>query len=424
MSALAFATRALMAQADARGRRERVAERLARGIARVGGALPALMPAADRPTLSVALGTSAYPDSAAATLDLLGRPVSYTLLRGRWAQAGATFPQSLYLRNQSVTFDLAAPRAVPGGAPLIRFHSSAPDLEIMSLSSEKGYRLKVDGQYVATGMLPVGTGNGDVFYQRVKWGDGSAAFRRTRLYELELVANALVFGVRLPKTDTVWAAPVADGLRGIVFGDSFVQGTGQTEGALHPILPAQIAALLGQPDVIGSGVGSSGYLTRGVAGATLAERAATDVIAFAPDFVIDLGGINDRDAAAGNPTGFVAAYRRLLAQVAGALPDTLVFASGPMAPAGSFNTESRTLFVRDAKRSAAALAPETVSVLDNLGEAWVTGSGKTGAATGDGNADWLTSADGTHPSDAGATYLARRVVGGIAAALAARSCPS
>lgn len=51
--------------------------------------------------------------------------------------------------------------------------------------------------------------------------------------------------------------------------------------------------------------------------------------------------------------------------------------------------------------------------------AWVTGSGKIGAAANDGNSDWVTVSDGTHPTDEGATYLGRRYAAAAVKALAA-----
>lgn len=46
---------------------------------------------------------------------------------------------------------------------------------------------------------------------------------------------------------------------------------------------------------------------------------------------------------------------------------------------------------------------------------WVTGTGNAGTPAGDGNADLFLSADGRHPTRAGAENLAHRLTDGLAA---------
>jgi hypothetical protein len=58
-----------------------------------------------------------------------------------------------------------------------------------------------------------------------------------------------------------------------------------------------------------------------------------------------------------------------------------------------------------------------VPVSTDPGGAWVSGTGYVGNAHGDGNSDWLTSSDGTHPTDEGCATLGRRYAHAALAAL-------
>jgi hypothetical protein len=49
--------------------------------------------------------------------------------------------------------------------------------------------------------------------------------------------------------------------------------------------------------------------------------------------------------------------------------------------------------------------------IDNLAENWIYGTGKQGATTGDGNADFYTYTDGLHPPQVGHDYIASRMFG-------------
>lgn len=419
MSGPDFAARGLAAQVGRRLDRQRVADRLARGIARVGGILPGL--AASPPAIAAPATASAV---AGALVTPITTPQAFTFLRARWTPAGANYPDNGFFAAVAVTDPVGGDNG--GCAPLIRFHTTAPDLELYLLDKagvSGQYRIKADGQYLATGLQGPHKADGGLNWQRITWGDGSAAWRRPRLYEIEAGPLFRFGGVKLPAVDTLWPAPVADGLTLLVHGDSFVEGTGASGGALVPPFAAQVGLLLGQPNTVTSGLGGTGFLnTANGQRATFGQRLATDVLPFAPDVVVETGGIND-DGLVGAGAGAVqAAVTAWLAALTAALPAVRVFMTGPMSPGSAGDAGSNAL-VRDAKRAAAASFPDHVLFLDNIAEAWVAGTGRSGAPKGDGNADWVTGGadgtDATHPTDAGHAYLARRVAGGIAAALAA-----
>jgi phospholipase/lecithinase/hemolysin len=65
----------------------------------------------------------------------------------------------------------------------------------------------------------------------------------------------------------------------------------------------------------------------------------------------------------------------------------------------------------------AAAATLGIPFVDLLTPAIFVGSGKVGATTGSGNADWARTNDGIHPTDAGHWMLAQYIAGGLSRAL-------
>lgn len=426
MSALDFGARGMAAQLRQRADRTAIVNRLSRSIARAGLLLPPVM--ATPPTIAAVTEASAvagtlyapFVDGVATHLD------KYSLLRGTWRPVTPNFPQyRLAIPDAATAGDGTAAGAdtnrFEGTGGLVRFWSAAPDLEICyaptGQPNAQGFRLRVDGQYVAPGAIGVGYNAATVFaFVRLTWGDGSAANRRMRLYEIEGLPQFKFGGVKVNPLYAPCPAPPIDELTGIIHGDSFVFGSGSNAAATYPGMGSQIALLLGQPGCINSGVGSTGFLanangTRN----TFLQRVQADIVSRAPDFVVELGGINDEGVFAGNVATMQAAVTAWLDAVVTGLPGVLIFMTGPMTP-GTPN--ANRLALRDAKKAAAALYPNNVVFIDNYAENWVTGTGRDGATAGDGNADWVTSTDGTHPSDAGHSYLAIRVAQAIAARIA------
>jgi lysophospholipase L1-like esterase len=406
MSALDLGARQLAVRAGAQARRADLLSRLARGITR-GGLAPL---SSSPPIIGAPAEASVFP--AGTEYSAVTQPGRYTFLRAEWAP-GTGFPLDEVMIARAVN-GTPGPDENGGSAPLVRFWSDAPLLEIVNCSYRGGYRLRVDGEYVATGFIARQTTTSFRAHTSIDW----SGVRRARLYEVEGEANTDFFGVRLPPTATVWAAPLTDdGLRIVVHGDSFVEGAGASPTSLYGGLANCMAQLLGQPDTRGSGQGGTGYLsTLGGQLHNFIQRVDADVIAPAPQVVIEMGGCNDRDLVQTNATAMQAVVTTWLDRVQAALPDTLIFVTGPMSPNGNLNSESYNVAVRDGKK-AACLGRRNVVFIDNLAQAWVTGTGRVGSTTGDGIADWVTSNDGTHPSDDGHRYLAERVVRAIAGRL-------
>lgn len=397
--------------------RLRTVDRLRGGIARVGGRLPAL--AVAPPTIAA----QAYGALPAGWTDftLVSGPSvpayldRYTLLGGAWQALGPTFPNYLFFAGLNAHYGNGTDpltNFVSNPGPRIRFASSAPQLEIGwgDVGTLPQYRLKIDGDYAQVGPT-VQNGGG---YIRLTWGDGSNSYRKLRRYELECI-NTKFFGIRAPTSCPPEPWPAEDPLRMIVHGDSMVAtlvDSAAPATILHGVTADVIANLTGQPDCWSAGVGGSGWVanTSGTA-SRFNARVGLDVIAPGPDVIWEMGGLNDTDQSQVTLQPLVEAW---LGQVTAALPNVIVLMCGPMIP-GTARAGIAT--VRDAKAAAAAKFPRNVRFIDNLAQGWTTGTGRQGTVVGDGNADWITGADTTHPTAEGHVHNAARFVAAAGAAL-------
>jgi lysophospholipase L1-like esterase len=215
-------------------------------------------------------------------------------------------------------------------------------------------------------------------------------------------------GVNVGPLDSVWAPPDPSDLRTMVFGDSYVEGAGGLFNALTGYANT-LSKLMGWRDNWVSGVGGTGYLNNAATKLTFRQRVATDVIAYAPDVLIIAGGIND---AAYSDAAIQAEAALLFAQISAALPNTLVFVNGPWDPIFATRASIGTAI------QAAIGSLRNFYYVNNLGEAWQTGTGRVTAPVGDGNADIYTGSDGIHPTQAGHEYLANREATAISTRIA------
>lgn len=198
-----------------------------------------------------------------------------------------------------------------------------------------------------------------------------------------------------PRPETHTTAPAAAPV--VMFlGDSYT--TGKLGQIPEQTYAAQTARDLGWQVILG-GYRGTGFVSQGHVGKDFAAL-FQEQLAWrpAPDLVIVSGGHND---VRHSPQVVGTAAQRLLATIRQRWPNTRLLLIGPMW--GGDPTPQATA-VRDALAGVAAQAH--VPFIDPLAEKWITGS----RADGTGNAPRFILSDGTHPTPAGARYIAGRLV--------------
>lgn len=406
----------------------RILNTLRESMARTGLRMPGL--ATTLPTITVP-GTSASSIATGTLYTPMANANRFTFLGGAWELGGPVYPNNqtwkpvtCHAGNGS---DITA-NPSQGSAARVRFSCWAPKLEIFVAYGDAsgGFRLKVNGEYVATGLLgnsADGTANGSLRYIPVQWGDGTETYRAQRFYELEFSSNGKFGGVRCGNLHAPQPWAQADGLRVLMHGDSMVNtivdSTNHATQLNLTSLGSVLGQVLGQADCWVSSVGSTGWLAP-VANnySKFNDRVVLDVVTPAPDVIFELGGKNDQ-----TPFTTEAAYQALvniwLDTVLAAKPETIVFMTGPVSSLAAENTNASQMAIRNAKAAAAARYPKNVAFIDNIAAVWATGSGKQSAPNGSGNSDWVIGSDATHPTIEGNRYIAA-----LLAAAAAKAIPT
>lgn len=271
------------------------------------------------------------------------------------------------------------------------------------------FRLWVDGQLV-TDAPQTGLSAGAATYL-IKVAFAGRGNRRV-LFE---GAYVNLIGIWSHPTVTFWPTTRPLGPRTVWLGDSFSEGAGGNWW--WDSWEMKAARLLGW-HMHPSGVGSTGYLAIGGGAGKVKyrDRIATDVTALAPDIIVVSGGYNDTGSFTAAQEGTEAAA--LYAALQAANPAATLVVCGPNFPTGITSAGTATQF-RDAIKTAALNAGALFvdPILYPAGISWVTGSGNTGAPSGNGNADFYVTTDAVHPSQAGHDYLGRRFASALAAQL-------
>lgn len=424
--AIDIIARGLTAAEVVRQKRLRVLNTLRASIAKADFVPPALattLPTIGLPTAAtaIAVGTSWQVATGGNAL----HAAKYTFSGGVWGCPGATFPDNTFYKAVTLhTGNGVDPLTNPGqgAGARVRFTCSAPSFELWVQSSGTGtgggFRLKVDGKLAASGAQG-NSGNGLFRYIPVTWGAGAVADRKDRNYELEFTGVGGFVGIRTTNLYKPQPWPQADGLRVLVHGDSMVNtvvDAANIDTALYGAQGALIGDLLGQSDTWASGVGGSGWMCPPAHNTNwFNDRVGIDVVAPAPDVIIEIGGSNDASV---NPTQaqIQPLIEAWLSAVLTAKPETIIFMTGVVV--GGIPGAAH-LTINAAKMAAAALWPENVVYINNATDPWVSGTGRDGTPTGDGNRDWVTGADSAHPTAEGHRYLAGRVARSVAKAIPA-----
>jgi lysophospholipase L1-like esterase len=126
------------------------------------------------------------------------------------------------------------------------------------------------------------------------------------------------------------------------------------------------------------------------------------VAAANPDVIVCEGGINDAvyaPADIGTAAGVLFDYLRANH------PSAQLYVVSPWSVRTPFLVATQAIGVA----IKAAAEARGLPYIDMLTKPWLTGSGYIGVEAGDGNNDVYTSADGTHPSPAGSSYIGMRL---------------
>ena len=206
-----------------------------------------------------------------------------------------------------------------------------------------------------------------------------------------LFNNPQFAGILLPEGAKAWAPERKNAFRVMFLGDSY------TEFSNHWAVAA--ARFLGWDDAWLSGVGGTGYINAPGKKFNFGTRFEVDVVAYHPNVLVIAGGINDSGFP---PAQLGNAASKLFDRIQKELPDTVVFVLGPWNPRSAISPAINAVL------KAAASGRPNFHWVPNYDDHWITGTGRKGAAKGDGNSDFVIGGDGTHPTPEGNRYLAER----------------
>jgi lysophospholipase L1-like esterase len=242
---------------------------------------------------------------------------------------------------------------------------------------------------------------GSLFRHRINF--GSVATRRIKV----LLGLADFGGVEIGPSDTMVAVPNTR-TRLQVVGDSYVEGALGVEPS--DLFASRLSSLLNL-EVFLEGQGGTGYVATGGGGTKSIYGSAGRLgvtNTFDPDLVMFFGSINDDASHASVAAAAAACYA--------ALSPRPLIVIGPPSPGPPTANRWRNA---NAVASSALAAPNVIAFVDPLNEGWLTGTGRSGAATNDGNRDVYTGTDSTHLTTAGHQYFADRLARTLSAVLPA-----
>jgi lysophospholipase L1-like esterase len=367
--------------------------------------------------------------------------------RQTWVQRAATYIGTT-ASNASwfvpVTVVHPSATAAAGGFCGLHFNFTGRTLEVLFGGTDVFVTLMVDGQYATPRFIStqlVGGVAGAPLTQPntyVQFDLGSRASRKISLYARSSQGPCAI-ATAAQDSLSAWDRsdePVMFGMSDSYAGSFSPNWAGA--GIFH-----EAALAMGIPHVDINGIGGTGYAQNNVfsnAGDTFGARIAS-MSQVPSDLFLTAGGINDNNWLALFPyssaeaarLGFEAAVQRYFRDLRAALPSAVLAATGPWQPDTTRYPEL-ALHKMDTIASALAAVAGPWVLLDNLRGSWVnsagarspaatgawqTGTGNVANRKGDGNGDLYVSADGTHPSEAGATYLGQQIAQNLRAAILA-----
>lgn len=234
-------------------------------------------------------------------------------------------------------------------------------------------------------------------WARFTW--GAARLRRLKIYTENLDWGMTVCGF----TDTVTAAPKPPNSLWVV-GDSYAAGS-NAASALQG-WPWLLGRLL-DAEVYCAAQPGTGYTTS----ASTAYGAATRIARMGsinPTWLMLAGSINDGP---GTNAGLASAAASTMSAWKAQSPASRLLVMSVQDNAGTMSAGN---IANDATVAAAAATAGAAVIARPISENWITGTGRSGTPTVDGNADIFVASDGIHLTTAGHEYYAQRTYRAIA----------
>lgn len=400
---------------------------------------------------AVILPAPSGPVAPANPVTLVELPLVWGHRRDRWKKQYGAVMGSGRTQGWYEPVNLVHRAATMGSSTLpaaLHFTFDGQEFEVFFGGTNLGATLVVDGQYVSERYIRRARSAGtmgealDRYDTYTKFDFGSRALRKISLYATSSLGPAAI-AIAPSDTLSAWDRTAEPAMFGIA--DSYGQAPSENWRGAGIFFEA--AALLGLPHVDINAIGGTGYApvvtntdTRNP-GNAFAARIATMADA-QPDLFVTAGGINDHFGRGAPPlyasaeaarSGFEAAARDYFRALRAALPDAVLVALAPWEPNAAFNPADARAKAAVIKSALSAVAAPWI-IVDNLnsgwsnssgaqdagtGVGWQTGTGTVANPKGDGNGDLYVNADGTHPSEAGAVYLGKRLAQTIRSAIEA-----
>jgi len=283
------------------------------------------------------------------------------------------------------------------------YYGTGLAMNTIGLQATYNWQVYVDGLPVSAtplAMDPSHTGVSYGQYASLTW--ATAKLRRIRLRIPDFIA---LKGIRISAADSL-SPTKKSAAKAFFLGDSWTAAQG-ADAAFTGF--AFLLGMLTGWEVFRGGQGGTGYVNPGASPSTnFGSTARLNPIAdVQPDYLIVAGTSND-DA---NTANVGAAATALYAAVATRSPKTKIIVVGPQNTSATVSGNREA--VRSAIVSAAAAAPNVIGVIDPITAQWITGTGKTTALAGNGNADVFVGPDGAHLVQAGYEYWARRILAAL-----------
>jgi lysophospholipase L1-like esterase len=331
----------------------------------------------------------------------------------------------------------------------LHFEHTGRTFELLLAGTSPTIVLLADGRYMSPrairtawsgGMAGAPLSNPNAF---VQFDFGSPASRRLSVYAWSSQGPCSV-AIAGGDSASGWDRSAEASM--IAMTDSYGAAVSTRWGTGGPFWEA--AALLGIVHLDLCAIGGTGYARNSANADTLNAGNAFGgrIVATsdaAPDLFITAGGVNDNNWLALAPygsgaearQGFDAAVAAYYRDLRAALPGSVLVALGPWTPPRDPSpvdvVQTKVQTIRSALQ---AVAGPWVFV-DNINGGWLNSTGASSPATGvrwqtgrgwqgspandGGNSDLYVGPDGTHPNEAGCTYLAGQLAGALRAAIAA-----